>query len=313
MKVNTNSNVYIIIYSVVMVVIVAVLLSLAALGLKEKQDKNELDEKKTQIVKALGYNPDSVSYEELEVKAFLLDSLGKEMKSNESDVFKALKDVKATREAKAFPLFKAKDGSVVVPLYGAGLWGPIWGYIALEQDMNTVRGIVLDHKSETPGLGAEIATDVHQGLYKKDTLTDANNNKYLRVKTIFEGDEFVGITLKKGGATKDAEGKVNTHEVDAITGGTKTSDGVTNMIEECLKSYLPYFAANKAVVVEQQSAEVVTESATETPAEGVAETAEVAAEEIAKTAEVAAEAVVNEANKAVEQMSNELNTNSNGK
>ena len=240
MKVNTNSNVYIIIYSVVMVVIVAVLLSLAALGLKEKQDNNELNEKKTQIVKALGYNPDSVSYEKLEVKAFLLDSLGKEMKSNESDVFKALKDVKATREAKAFPLFKAKDGSVVVPLYGAGLWGPIWGYIALEQDMNTVRGIVLDHKSETPGLGAEITTPKHQAMYPG--------------KTVFEGEELVGITLKKGGADEN-----NPHEVDAITGGTKTSDGVSAMIKDCLVSYVPYFVAAKAAT-EQVSNELNTEN-----------------------------------------------------
>ena len=245
MKVNTNSNVYIIIYSVVMVVIVAVLLSLAALGLKSRQDANILNEKKTQIVKALGYNPDSLSYEKLEVKAFLLDSLGKEMKNNESDVFKALKDVKATREAKEFPIFKAKDGSVVVPLYGAGLWGPIWGYVALAPDMNTVKGIVLDHQGETPGLGAEITTPKHQAMYPG--------------KTVFEGEELVGITLKKGGADEN-----NPHEVDAITGGTKTSDGVSSMIKDCLVSYVPYFTAAKAATSVEQPAESAVEETAET-------------------------------------------------
>ena len=262
MKINTNSNVYIITYSVVMVVIVAVLLSLAAIGLKPRQDANILNEKKSQIVKALGYDA-TVSYDDVVAEAALLNAEGVAVENDTQKVFDALQSVKDTRAEGKFPIFKAKDGSVVVPLYGAGLWGPIWGYIALDKDMNTVKGIVLDHQGETPGLGAEIATDVHQSQYKQDTLIDANNNKYVRVKTIFEGGEFVGITLKKGGATKDAEGKVNPHEVDAITGGTKTSDGVSAMIKECLASYKPYFVAVKAAscaCCEHKSNELNTEN-----------------------------------------------------
>ena len=223
MKFNTNSNVYIIIYSVVMVVIVAVLLSLAALGLKERQDNNILNEKKTQIVKALGA---TASYEEVVAEAALLDAEGNVTESDVAKVFEALQNVKDSRAAGKYPIFKAADGSVVVPFYGAGLWGPIWGYIALEKDMNTVKGIVLDHAGETPGLGAEITTAKHQAMYVG--------------KSVFEGDELVGITLKKGGAAEGAQ-----HEVDAITGGTKTSDGVTAMIKDCLASYQPYFAAAK--------------------------------------------------------------------
>ena len=225
MKFNTNSNVYIITYSVVMVVIVAVLLSLAALGLKSRQDENILNEKKTQIVKALG---ETASYKEVVAEAALIDAEGNVVENKTEEVFAALQSVKDTRANGKFPIFKAKDGSVVVPLYGAGLWGPIWGYIALDKDMNTVKGIVLDHQGETPGLGAEITTAKHQAMYVG--------------KSVFEGEELVGITLKKGGADKE-----NTHEVDAITGGTKTSDGVTAMIKDCLASYKPYFVANKAV------------------------------------------------------------------
>ena len=225
MKFNTNSNVYIITYSVVMVVIVAVLLSCAALGLKDRQDENILNEKKTQIVKALG---ETASYKEVVAEAALLNAEGVVVETKEEKVFDALQSVKDSRAAGQFPIFKAADGSVVVPLYGAGLWGPIWGYIALDKDMNTVKGIVLDHQGETPGLGAEITTAKHQAMYVG--------------KSVFEGEELVGITLKKGGADKE-----NTHEVDAITGGTKTSDGVTAMIKECLASYKPYFVANKAV------------------------------------------------------------------
>ena len=233
MKFNTNSNVYIITYSVVMVVIVAVLLSLAALGLKPLQESNILNEKKTQIVKALG---ETASYEDVVAEAALLDAEGNVVETDTQKVFDALQSVKDTRAEGKFPIFKAKNGSVVVPLYGAGLWGPIWGYVALDSDMNTVKGIVLDHAGETPGLGAEITTAKHQAMYVG--------------KKVFEGDQFVGITLKKGGADKN-----NPHEVDAITGGTKTSDGVSAMIKDCLVSYQPYFVAEKATA-EQVSNEL---------------------------------------------------------
>ena len=239
MKFNTNSNVYIITYSVVMVVIVAVLLSLAAIGLKPRQDANILNEKKSQIVKALGYDA-TTSYDDVVAEAALLNAEGAVVENDTQKVFDALQSVKDTRDAGQFPIFKAKDGSVVVPLYGAGLWGPIWGYVALAADMNTVKGIVLDHSGETPGLGAEITTAKHQAMYVG--------------KTVFEGEEFVGITLKKGGADKN-----NPHEVDAITGGTKTSDGVSAMIKDCLVSYKPYFEAAKAAT-EQVSNELNTEN-----------------------------------------------------
>ena len=228
MKVNTNSNTYIIIYSVVMVVVVAVLLSLAALGLKSRQDANILNEKQSQIVKALGEDPAAVAYNDVIEKAVLLDASGAVVSEDTDAVFAALNDLKGSFAAGQYPLFIATSG-VVVPLYGAGLWGPIWGYVALDTDMNTVKGIVLDHAGETPGLGAEITTPKHQQMYIG--------------KTVYEGEELVGVTLKKGGADKS-----NPHEVDAITGGTKTSDGVSAMIKDCLNYYNPYFSASRAAV-----------------------------------------------------------------
>ena len=230
MKFNTNSNTYIIIYSVVMVVVVAVLLSLAALGLKDRQQSNILNEKKTQIVKALGEDPATTNYDDVIKEAMILNANGEVV---EGDVFTALNDLKASFAEGQYPIFVATSG-VVVPLYGAGLWGPIWGYIALDADMNTVKGVVFDHAGETPGLGAEITTPKHQAMYPG--------------KTVYEGDAIVGVTLKKGGADKN-----NPHEVDAITGGTKTSDGVSAMISDCLNYYKPYFDAARAAAVEAES------------------------------------------------------------
>ena len=234
MKVNTNSNTYIIIYSIVMVVIVAVLLSVAALGLAPRQQENMLNEKKTQIVKALGEDPATTSYDSVITKAVILDATGAVVSEDVKEVFAALNDLKASFAEGRYPLFVATSG-VVAPLYGAGLWGPIWGYIALDTDMNTVKGIVLDHSGETPGLGAEITTPKHQAQYVG--------------KSVYEGEAIVGVTLKKGGAEKG-----NPHQVDAITGGTKTSDGVSAMIFDCLNYYKPYFdAVRAAATVEAES------------------------------------------------------------
>ncbi len=226
-KFNVDSNVYIILYSVVMVVVVAALLAVVSLLLQGRQNDNALNEKKQQIVTALGEDPLTTDYDSIVAEAVMLDASGN---PTEGDVFAALQDLKGSIAAGKFPVFKAKNGCVVIPVYGAGLWDAIWGYVALEPDMNTVKGIVLDHKGETPGLGAEIATPAHQAKYVG--------------KTVFEGDDFVSITLKKGGANPaDAN---YAHEVDAITGGTKTSDGVTEMIRSGLGNYLPYLKANKS-------------------------------------------------------------------
>ena len=225
-KFNVNSNAYIIIYSVVMVVVVAVLLAVTSLSLQGRQSENILNEKKQQIVKALGEDPATSAYADVVAEAAMLDKNGNKIEGkNETDIFNALGDLTASFEAGEFPIFKAANGSVVIPVYGAGLWGPIWGYIALEADMNTVKGIVMDHSGETPGLGAEITTDKVQSSFVG--------------KTIFEGSQFVSVTMRKGGAT-------NNHEVDAISGGTKTCDGVNAMLRTGVESYLPYINANKS-------------------------------------------------------------------
>lgn len=223
---NKNSNAYIVFYSTVMVVVVAVLLSVAAMSLQSRQYENELNEKKSNILRSLG--AEQQNFDTL-VRAYTVDGSGNrtEIPAQEAfEMMKSNKDLRNAYERQTLILFEAADGRAVIPLVGKGLWDDIWGYIALEKDMNTVSGIVMAHKGETPGLGAEIATPAHQALYKG--------------KTLFEQGDFVSITLRKGGAKDPA------HEVDAITGGTKTSDGVTAMLHSNLGAYLPYFEKVRA-------------------------------------------------------------------
>ena len=237
---NKNSNAYIIIYSTVMVVVVAFLLAFTALSLKSRQDVNILNEKKSAILLSLG--AEDQDYDKF-ITAIAVDADGNKVEEIKSeDVIKMLDDLKVTFEGEAYPIFVAKDGRVVVPVFGNGLWNIIWGYVALESDMNTISGVVLDHAGETPGLGAEIATAKHQSMYKG--------------KKIFDDAEFVAVKLMKGGATKaNIE-----HEVDAITGGTKTSDGVSDMLFKSLEKYVAYFNKSKSsVAAPDEDTEVVAE------------------------------------------------------
>ena len=223
---DTNSNAYIILYSTVMVVIVATLLALAALGLQKRQYENELNEKKQAILASLSASDQR--YDEF-IDAYVVDKNGARIDGE--DVFALLNDLPGAYAAGKFPVFEARDGRVVVPVTGMGLWGPIWGYVALEKDMNTVAGVIMAHKGETPGLGAEISTAKYQANFVG--------------KTIFEGDKFVSVALRKGGAKDPA------HEVDAISGGTKTSDGVTAMLYNSLANYLPLLEAKRRAAAEQ--------------------------------------------------------------
>lgn len=216
---DTNSNAYIVLYSTVMVVIVAVLLAVAALALKPRQDANDLNEKKRNILASL--SAENESYDEF-IDAYVVDKQGNRV---DGDVFALLNDLPGAFAAGKFPIFESKDGRVVIPVTGMGLWGPVWGYVALEKDMNTIAGIIMAHKGETPGLGDEIATPKYQSKFVG--------------KTIFEGNKFVSVTLRKGGAKDPA------HEVDAISGGTKTSDGVSAMLYNSLKNYLPLLESKR--------------------------------------------------------------------
>ena len=130
---DTNSNAYIVLYSTVMVVVVATLLALAALGLQKRQAENELNEKKQAILGSLAAQGES--YDEF-IDAYVVDAEGRKVE-DAGDIFALLNDLPGAFAAGKFPIFEARDGRVVIPVTGMGLWGPVWGYLALEKDMNS--------------------------------------------------------------------------------------------------------------------------------------------------------------------------------
>ena len=227
----TNSNSYTIIYSAVIVVIVAFLLAFVFQALKPMQDANVALDKKKQILNSLNIRDLSneeadAKYKEVVIADEVIDGKGKIVEAGTQGGEKAgfkleSKDYKAGKLA----LYICKvNGSrkYVIPVYGMGLWGPISGYIALNEDKATVYGAYFNHESETAGLGAEIKDNV------------AWQEKFQGKKVFTSGDDkTIALGVEKN-VTDPAT------QVDAVTGATLTSNGVRDMLHEALGRYLTF-------------------------------------------------------------------------
>ena len=199
---DTNSNAYTIIYASIIVVIVAVLLALVSQVLSPRQEANRLLDQQKQILVALNQNYDNTD------PAALYLSL-----------------VNDTIDVNGAPVFVANiEGNTkyVLKLHGAGLWGGIGGYLALDADKNTIYGVNFNHESETPGLGGEIVTEKFRSQFIGKHIRNA-------------AGEVVSVAVLKAG--KMAEGQ---EQVDALSGATITCDGVSTMIATNLAEYAEF-------------------------------------------------------------------------
>lgn len=231
MKFNTNSNVYTIVYASVMVIIAAFLLAFVASVLKSPQEANIANDKRGQILSSLNIrnvNDVTDEYNKVILHDLILDANGQVIKEDGGFQVES-KDITAKNPAdKKLPLYVAKvnnDTIYVVPLYGRGLWGGISGYLALKKDFDTVFGSYFTHESETAGLGARIVEEEFQ-------------EKFIGKKA-FSDSTFQKVALALSKKIENPE-----HEVDAITGATLTSNGVSEMFQTSLLPYQKFFSAN---------------------------------------------------------------------
>ena len=246
---NTNSNVYTVIYTAIIVIVVAAVLALVSQSLKGRQEANEKADTISQMLTAAGFgtkaefgkmgNAAVIDKYSAEIEEAFTVGIDGEKKADlpEGKVFspkelKALnyiiKDPEKAEEA-ALPVFRFKGGLTVVPIYGAGLWGPVWGYIAFDESL-TIRGAYFDHESETAGLGARI---------KDDPSFQA---RFAGKKADFSAPERSAVfEIVKGGVSGEAGALDN--KIDAITGATMTSKGLDEAIDTWLYAYGAWFNA----------------------------------------------------------------------
>ncbi len=214
-----------------MVIVIAIALTVVAVQLKPRQKYNERVEKMQNILTSVNIESMPQNAETLYKKYFtssiVVNTKGEEISGKNAFDIELVVEIKKAPEQRNLPVFICTNDKnekyYSVPIRGKGLWGPVWGYIALNDDLNTITGAQFGHKSETPGLGAEIETREFQ--------------QHFIGKTIFDDkDNFVSISIIKGGAPESDK-----HGVDAISGGTITSKGLEKSIKDCLGDYVNYF------------------------------------------------------------------------
>lgn len=232
-----HSNRYTFIYAIGISILTAIILATTSVVLKPKQDFNLALDTKANILKSVLIEPASSSEIEQvygkQVQELVINSKGDIIPNVKANTIVLKEELGKKLEERKLPLYVYTDDkggkNYVVPMQGVGLWGPIWGFISFESDLNTIKGAFFDHKSETPGLGAEIAEKPFQELFIGKKIIDANNS-------------FVSVNVVKSSAKVDFGAE---YRVDAISGGTITSNGTNDMIRNCVEPYLVYFNKQK--------------------------------------------------------------------
>ena len=231
---NTDSNKHTYLFAAIMVITIAFVLSFTSESLKELKADNIKKEKMQNILSAVGINVSRDESEELYTQ-YIIEELSL---TNNGDIDNAVSafninlalEIKKDINTQRFPLYVANVDNnkyYIIPLRGNGLWNAIWGYMALKEDINTIKGVSFGHQAETAGLGAEITQDWF-------------TNSFVDEKILNDNGDFVGVYVTKTNNDPENTDK-NDNEVDAISGATITGDGVSDMIKERLEKYLPYF------------------------------------------------------------------------
>ena len=233
---NRQSNIYTIIYSTVLVIVVGVVLSVVYQALRPKQIENIENDTKRQILAAARIVPqkgETVAnlFDKYITSSYIVNDKGEKIDANQNafNVNVALESKKAA-DVRLLPVFECTTDNglkYIIPVYGAGLWGPIWGYVAFDNNGDTIYGAYVAHQGETPGLGAEI---------EKPAFSDQFEGK-----NIFASDgAFTSVAVSKVG--KEPQGQAWVH---AVSGGTITSQGVQKMLFDSLEPYQAFFKSLK--------------------------------------------------------------------
>lgn len=224
---NKQSNVYTIIYIIVLVVLVGTALAFTAISLKPLQQANADADKMRQILASVSVEATGSdvikAYDEYIKSTFVVDENGNRVEGADAFAVDVAKQSKEAASERLLPVYECTlaDGSVkyILPMYGAGLWGPIWGYVSVDADGTTIYGAYFAHQGETPGLGAEIEKPAFSSQFSG--------------KKLIKNGSFVPVAVVKAGQVPAGDADY----VDGISGGTITSKGVGAMIDNCLKPY----------------------------------------------------------------------------
>lgn len=222
---NKQSNIYTTVYIIVLVLIVGTALAVISLSLRDRQQTNINADKMKQILASVNITADDKDvasvFNEHIVRQMVVNDKGDEIEGDAFDINMA-EQVKLPADRRKLPVYVCNTDNgtkYILPAYGAGLWGPIWGYMAIDANGSEVYGAFFAHEGETPGLGAEIEKPFFRDEFKGLNL--------------FKNGEFHPIAVVKAGQKPAGDEDY----VNGISGGTITSKGVGAMIDNCLSPY----------------------------------------------------------------------------
>ncbi|HPQ94025.1 MAG TPA: Na(+)-translocating NADH-quinone reductase subunit C [Thiolinea sp.] len=220
--------------AVALCLVCSVLVSGAAVALKPVQDQNKALDRKQNILQIAGLMQPGRSVDELfsQVESHVVDlQTGEYAEGIDPATFDAraaavdparnvvltpdqdIASIKRRAQYATIYLVRDAEGQVekiILPVYGYGLWSTLYGFLALGSDARTVTGFGFYEHAETPGLGGEVDNPKWKALWPG--------------KQVFDDQGRVDISLVKGG------GGDNPHQVDALSGATLTSNGVSNLL-----------------------------------------------------------------------------------
>ncbi len=229
---NRQSNLYTIIYSTVLVLVVGVVLSVVYQALRPQQLENIANDTKRQILASARIAPEngeSVAqlFDSHISERYIVNSKGEKIDGN-TDPFKVnvAMEVKKPAEERMLPVFECTTDNglkYIVPVYGAGLWGPQSGAMWLSMTMATPSTAHISLTREKPRVSYEIEKPTFSGQFDGKNIFSDNG-------------EFTSVAVVKTG--KEPAGRAWVH---AVSGGTITSQGVQKMLFDSLGTYSAFF------------------------------------------------------------------------
>jgi Na+-transporting NADH:ubiquinone oxidoreductase subunit C len=227
-----HKNSYVFFFAAVVTVTCSILLSAAANLLKDRQQENVALDIQINILKSADLASAEMTRQEVlnlydkYIHSEVINLEGEEVPD------KTVEQLDPKKDLNLLPLYYAEDNSeilaYIIPISGKGLWSTIYGYLALEKDLNTIKGITFYKHGETPGLGGEI---------EKEWFT----NNFQGKKIYSPSGELVSITVIKGKVQNLIPEDEAYHYVDGISGSTLTGKGLTNFLKKDLEMYNPFF------------------------------------------------------------------------
>ncbi|MEQ8425072.1 MAG: NADH:ubiquinone reductase (Na(+)-transporting) subunit C [Cyclobacteriaceae bacterium] len=241
-----QSNTYIIIFTLITTVFVGGTLAVTSILLGPRQAKSIEYDTKSQILGAvmtITEEDDVLGIYDSRIKSLVVNSNGEEVTTDDkgqpivAEKVDVSKNYKLKPEERLLPVFKYVNESdstqieaFILPVYGNGLWDRIWGFVALDSRLETIKGVSFGHKAETPGLGARISDD------------PVISERYEGKKIYNDQGKLVSVEMVKG----EKGAPLDEHHVDGMSGATMTGNGVNKMLMEYLNAYQSYFEKIKS-------------------------------------------------------------------